>query len=125
MPRQYWTIWYPNAASTGLLLARSLVESTDALLLHAAPDVISVEVSNERGQALAKGQDLERTQTSPMCRLIIKDSRVEREDVWPGEFDIGASVILPGGEAGILKAWWNADDKKEWRWEVEFYNTIR
>jgi len=34
-------------------------------------------------------------------------------------------VILPGGEAGILKAWWNADDRKEWRWQIEFYNQIR
>jgi hypothetical protein len=34
-------------------------------------------------------------------------------------------VLLPGGEAGILKSWWNADDRKEWRWDVEFYNQIR
>jgi hypothetical protein len=24
-----------------------------------------------------------------------------------------------------LKSWWNADDRKEWRWQVEFYNQIR
>ena len=39
--------------------------------------------------------------------------------------DIGRVVILPGGEAGILKSWWNADDRREWRWQVEFYNQNR
>jgi hypothetical protein len=34
-------------------------------------------------------------------------------------------VILPGGEVGILKAWWNAEDRKEWRWHVELYNSLR
>jgi hypothetical protein len=34
-------------------------------------------------------------------------------------------VILPGGEAAILKAWWNAEDRKEWRWQIELYNSIR
>jgi hypothetical protein len=33
-------------------------------------------------------------------------------------------VILPGGEAGILKSWWHADDHSEWRWQIEFYNHI-
>jgi hypothetical protein len=33
-------------------------------------------------------------------------------------------VILPGGEAGILKAWWHAPDKQQWRWNIEFYNAI-
>jgi hypothetical protein len=31
-------------------------------------------------------------------------------------------VVLPGGEVGILLAWWNAEDGSEWRWQVEFYN---
>ena len=36
--------------------------------------------------------------------------------------DLGRLVILPGGEAGILKSWWHADDHSEWRWQLEFYN---
>lgn len=44
------------------------------------------------------------------------------EDGWPTDADLGRLVILPGGEAGILQAWWNADDRSEWRWSVEFYN---
>jgi hypothetical protein len=47
------------------------------------------------------------------------------EDGWPAPTDIGRVVLLPGGEAGILKSWWSADDRKEWRWQVEFYNQIR
>jgi len=34
----------------------------------------------------------------------------------------GAAIILPGGEVGILRSWWNAADGSEWRWQVEFYN---
>jgi hypothetical protein len=44
------------------------------------------------------------------------------EDGWPSQEDLGRLVILPGGEAGILKAWWHAEDQSEWRWQVEFYN---
>jgi len=29
---------------------------------------------------------------------------------------------VPGGEVGILTAWWNAEDGSSWRWQVEFYN---
>ena len=125
MSLQYWTIWYPKAASTGLLVARGLLGSTDTLLLHAAPEVITVEVADGQGKPLATGKDLKSTQNSPICRLTVQGAKVAREDVWPGPEDIGAKVILPGGEAGVLKSWWNSDDRKEWRWEVEFYNTIR
>ena len=34
---QYWSVWYPKAASTGLLLARGLMDPTEQLLVHAAP----------------------------------------------------------------------------------------
>jgi hypothetical protein len=122
---QYWAIWYPKALATGLLVARSFLDSTDSVLLHAAPEVITVEVSDAQGCRLATGEDLKMTQTSPMCCLRVEGDSVVREDVWPTQADIGARVILPGGEGGILKSWWHADDKKEWRWEVEFYNTTR
>ncbi|HEV8574258.1 MAG TPA: hypothetical protein VGR43_06060 [Dehalococcoidia bacterium] len=60
-----------------------------------------------------------------MCRLRRSGDSVTREDIWPREEDIGTLVILPGGEVGVLKSWWNADDRMEWRWEVEFYNSRR
>lgn len=45
-----------------------------------------------------------------------------REDRWPNDGDLGAFVLLPGGEVGRLLSWRNADDESEWRWQVEFYN---
>lgn len=123
--RHYWTVWYPQAAATGLLLARGLIDPTESLLLHAPAELITVEVSTEAGERLAIGEALARTIESPICRLRREGERIVREDCWPGEDDLGAVVLLPGGEAGILKSWWHADDRKEWRWQVELYNTIR
>jgi hypothetical protein len=57
-----------------------------------------------------------------MTRLERSDSEVLREDRWPVDADLGALVILPGGEVGTLVSWWNAGDGSEWRWRVEFEN---
>lgn len=57
-----------------------------------------------------------------MSYLVRDGSAIALEDGWPTEADIGRVVLLPGGEAGILKRWWHSDDKIEWRWQVEFYN---
>jgi hypothetical protein len=59
-----------------------------------------------------------------MTRLTRRGEQIEREDRWPTEADLGALVILPGGEVGRLTRWWNADDGSEWRWQVEFYNHV-
>jgi hypothetical protein len=40
----------------------------------------------------------------------------------PDQEDLGRLVILPGGEAGILTAWWHAPDHSEWRWQLELSN---
>jgi len=122
---QYWEVWYPKAGATGLPCARGLLDHTDEILLHAAPDVLTVEVRDEDGHRLAYGQDLVQTQSSPMCRLRRRQEGVKREDIWPTDADLGLPVLLPGGEVGILKAWWHADDRMEWRWQVEFYNSLR
>lgn len=122
---EYWEVWYPRAAATGVLIARGGMDATDTLILHAAPDVVTVEVSDSGGSRLAYGADLERTQQSPMCRLRRSGDSVTREDIWPVEEDIGSLVMLPGGEVGVLQAWWNAEDRMEWRWVVEFYNSRR
>lgn len=123
--REYWEIWYPKAAATGLPVARSLMDRTRYVILHSPPEVVTVEVRSEAGERLAYGAELSRTQISPMCRLSREGSAITREDIWPGDEDLGSIVILPGGEAAVLKAWWHADDKKEWRWQVEFYNSRR
>ena len=122
---QYWEVWDPRAAATGVLIARGQLGPTDTLILHAAPDVATVEISDQRGVRLAYGADLERTLESPMCRFRRRGASITREDIWPHDEDIGTLVILPGGEVGILKTWWHADDHLEWRWQVEFYSSRR
>jgi hypothetical protein len=122
-PMEYWAIWYPRAAATGLLLGRGFLDSTEALMFHAAPDIITVEVCDTEGSRVAYGQDLERTQETPMCRFRRVGDRIIREDFWPQESDLGRPVMLTGGEVGKLTAWWHSADRKEWRWQVEFYNS--
>lgn len=124
-PLQYWSIWYPKAGSTGLPFARGRLDATEKLLVHAAPPVMTVEVYNEEYRPIAFARDLESTQDSPICLLTRRKDTVERQDLWPDESHIGLPVLLPGGEVGILQHWWHADDQKEWRWQVEFYNTVR
>jgi hypothetical protein len=120
---QTWQVWYPNAAADGLLLARGKLDPADVLWLHAAPDAIRVEVYDDAGQRIAFGDQLElHGESGPMTRLQRRGDAIEREDRWPVESDLGALVLLPGGEVGTLTAWWNADDGSEWRWLVQFYN---
>lgn len=117
-----WDLWYPNAASQGLPIARGRLDETDCLLAHAAPDVLEVDVRNDTGLLLARGKALQRTADRPIARLTRRGDQIAREDLWPEPADIGRPVILPGGEVGILLAWWNAEDGSAWRWRVEFYN---
>jgi hypothetical protein len=108
-----------------LLVARGALDHTDILLVHAAPDFVTVEVRDVSGRRLAIGKDLQRTLQSPVCRLTRNGDSISREDIWPVETDHGLPILLPGGEVGILKSWWNAPDRKEWRWQIELYNSIR
>jgi len=122
---QTWDLWYPKAASTGLAFARGQLDATDVLLVHAAAEYLTVEVRDDEGRRLALSADLPRTQQTPIARLTRSGDTITREDVWPSQDDIGRPVLLPGGEVGILKSWWHADDRKEWRWQIELYNSIR
>lgn len=124
-PLQYWVVWYPMAGATGLLVGRGRLDPTEELILHAAPDSLTVEVTDEQGRRLAYSRDLPRTLQSPMCRLRREGDQIRREDIWPTPEDYGTPVLLPGGEVGILQSWWNAADRSEWRWQVEFYNSTR
>ena len=119
---QIWDLWYSKAAATGLPFARGRLDATDALLVHAPPPVLTVEVRSDMGERLAYAEDLEQTADRPMARLTIQEDRITREDLWPEQSDLGRVVILPGGEVGKLVSWWNAEDGSEWRWQVEFYN---
>ena len=125
MSMEKWEVWYPNAAATGLLFGRGDLDATEVLLVHAVPDVITVEVRDEDGRRVAYAADLQRTQPSPICRLTRNGDTVSREDIWPTELDYELPLLVSGGEVGRLKAWWNATDRKEWRWSIELYNSNR
>jgi hypothetical protein len=123
MPQaEIWDLWFPAAAAQGLPFARGRLDPTDVLLVHAAPESLRVEVRDDEGRRLAFSDGLNRTADRPIARLIRSGSEISRLDIWPEYEDIGRPVILPGGEVGILKSWWNAADGSEWRWTVELYN---
>jgi len=120
---QTWEIYYPDGAATGMELARSRIDPAPVVWVHAVPPVIAVTVRDGDDRAVARGERLERRGPSfPLTRLERRGDTVTREDRWPTDADLGAVVILPGGEAGIMRSWWNAADGSEWRWECEFYN---
>jgi hypothetical protein len=124
---EIWDLWSPGPGATGLSFARARVNADEAgerILVHAAPEHLQVTVRNDMGMVVASG-NVDRHQPGPMTFLLRHGDRVTLEDGWPTDADIGRVVILPGGEAGILKRWWHADDRKEWRWQIEFYNQIR
>lgn len=125
MSTQTWDLWFPQAGATGISFARTEVDGDaagDRLLVHAAPPKLEVVVRDADGAVVAKGEDLERSEPGPISYLVRDGETVRLEDGWPSDADVGRLVILPGGETGVLKAWWHAEDKSEWRWQVEFYN---
>lgn len=120
---QTWEVWYPEAASTGLLVARGRIDPATSLWLHAAPPTLAVTVRDGDDRPIAQGEGLTREGPQlPMTHLWLEGEQVRREDRWPTGADLGRLVILPGGEVGRLVEWWNAEDGSEWRWRVEFYN---
>ncbi len=118
-----WELWYPSAGATGLPIARARIDPAEVVWAHALPRRVSVTVRQGDDQVIARGEALSRSGGYlPMTRLALEGDAVKREDRWPTEADLGTVVILPGGEAGILTAWWNEEDGSAWRWSVEFSN---
>jgi len=124
-PVHVWSLRYPFAAATGVEFARGRLDPTTVLLAHAAPEALTVEVYENGSRLVAIGEDLLRKgEPTPITRLTMDDERIRREDIWPGENDVGLPVILPGGEVGILTAWSNAPDHRSWEWSVRFSNHV-
>jgi hypothetical protein len=120
---QTWELWYPGSGATGLPIARARIDPVDVVWAHSLPRKVSVTVRQGDDRVLGRGEGLTRGgRFVPMTRLRLDGDAVTREDRWPTESDLGAIVILPGGEAGVLTAWWNASDGSAWRWSVEFSN---
>jgi hypothetical protein len=120
---EIWDLWFPEAGATGISFARSRADDQavgDRLLVHAAPPTLEVTVRDQDGNVIVQGSGLERGQPGPMSYLVRHDDTILLEDGWPTPDDLGRLVILPGGEADILKAWWHAEDHSEWRCQVEF-----
>jgi hypothetical protein len=123
---ELWDLWFPSAGATGMCFCRAKVDGAvagDRVLVHAAPPRLDVVVRAAGTETVvAQGIGLERHAEGPMSYLVRDGNRIRLEDGWPTDADLDRVVLLPGGEAGILKAWWHADDKREWRWRAEFYN---
>lgn len=120
---QTWEVWYPGSGATGIPIARARIDPVDAAWVHSMPRQVSVLVRQGDDRAIARGEGLTRAgRYKPMTRFAIDGEQLTREDRWPTQNDLGAIVILPGGEAGVLTAWWNAEDGSAWRWSVEFSN---
>jgi hypothetical protein len=120
-----WSLRYPFAASTGIEFARGRLDPTPALLAHAAPEALTVEVYENGSKLIAIGLDLVRKgDSTPITRLTMNGERITREDIWPADKDLGLPVILPGGEVGILTEWWNAPDRTSWEWSVRLSNHV-
>ncbi len=118
-----WDLWYPKAGATGIPFARGRIgHSAEVLLVHAAPEVLTVTVRGADGRIVAEGQDLPRYADTPITQLTRRGDQIEREDIWPNASDLGRLVLLPGGEVGTLLQWWHTDDHSEWRWQIELYN---
>jgi len=123
LQREEWDLWYPKAGATGMAFARGRVGGcVDVMLVHAAPEVLTVTVRGADGGVVSMGTDLQSNDDTPIARLIRRGGQIEREDIWPSEDDVGRLVILPGGEVGTLLQWWHAEDHSEWRWQLELYN---
>lgn len=124
MTDEVWDLWFPGGGATGLPFCRARVagDAGDVVLVHAAPPRLDVTVRGEAGDVLASTAGLARTAPGPMTVLRRDGDRVELQDRWPGQEDLGRLVLLPGGEAGVLTAWWHAEDHSAWRWSVEFSN---
>jgi hypothetical protein len=119
-----WDLRTPDGGMLGLEFARGVTAATECMLAHSLPARIAVTVTSDDGTVVAKGDDLTHDESRPMARLWMRGDRIERENVWPDDSDLGRPVILPGGEVGILRSWWNADDGTSWRWQVEFSNSV-
>ena len=118
-----WELWYPGAGATGLPLARARIDPHEVVWAHSVPRKVAVTVRQGDDRVVARGERLSRQGGyKPMTRFAIDGEQIIREDRWPTDEDLGTIVILPGGEAGVLTAWWNADDGTSWRWSVEFSN---
>src|SRR2546429_8065267 len=102
-----WELRNPDGGAMGLEFARGASSPTDVILVHATPSRLNVEVRTWEGELVAVGRNLTHDEVAPMSKLTISGGKVTRENLCPEDGAVGTPVLLPGGEVGILKAWWN------------------
>jgi hypothetical protein len=119
-----WELRNPDGGAQGVEFAKARMGDHRVVLVHAAPSRLDVVVRTVNEVLLAIGTDLHARDQTPMSRLTLDDLRIVRENVWPTEEDLGLPVILSGGEVGILRSWWNAEDRSAWRWALELSNSV-
>jgi hypothetical protein len=117
-----WQLRSTEGGSAGLEFARSAVDPSRTVLVHAAPSRLDVEVLANGEHLVAIGRDLrpsDQDGDTPMTRLVIDGTRVLRSQLWPDDADLGSVVLLPGGEAGVLRRWSTDADRSSWMWSLE------
>jgi hypothetical protein len=117
-----WEIRNPDGGMLGLEFAKGRMAVHTEVLAHALPERVDIEVRDPSGARVASTEGLAGGASAPMARLVITGETITRENVWPVEQDLGKPVILPGGEIGILRSWWNAEDRSQWTWTIELHN---
>lgn len=118
-----WNIRTRDGGMNGIEFARcTTAGGFIRALIHAAPARASVEVVDAAGHVVAAA-DLDREgDYTPMTLIEIEDGTIRRSEIWPTDDHVGLPVLLAGGEVGLLKQWWHAEDHSWWRWSVEFSN---
>lgn len=53
-----------------------------------------------------------------------RGDRLELEDLWPSDDEVGHLVLPAGGETGRVTSWWHAEDRSEWHWTLELDNHL-
>jgi hypothetical protein len=116
-----WDLRSTDGGASGLAFARASLDPSRSILVHAAPSRLDVEVRSNAEHLIAVGHDLRAdADETPIARLALDGTRVLRSQIWPTERDVGSVVLLPGGEAGVLRSWETSPDRSSWTWSLEF-----
>ena len=73
-----WEIRNPDGGSMGLEVARGRMEPHADVLAHALPERVDIEVYDEDRNLVARGTELPGELASPIARLWIRGTAVER-----------------------------------------------
>jgi hypothetical protein len=116
-----WDLRSTDGGASGLAFARASLDPSRSILVHAAPSRLDVEVRSNGEHLIAFGHDLrpDHGEATPIARLVLDGTRVLRSQIWPTERDLGSVVLLPGGEAGVLRSWETSPDRSAWTWSLE------